>query len=289
VSVPAGGFRLAAIDIDDTLVGHDARIGAENRHAVRALVGSGVRVVLASGRSHANMLRFHHELALGDGPVISAQGAMVRDVESGQFWHRDTAPEAAVERATVEGFQRGLTVQHYRGDGIYIQARTEWNDYDQSRNATPHVLVPSLEETGWDGVFKVIWLGDPDEIAARAPEVRARYAGELAVVETDPGYLELTPPHANKAVALQVVADRLGIGREQVLAFGDGNNDVGMLSWAGLGIAMSHGRASAREAADLVSPGGDAESALARAIALVLAAAGGAEEREVVGAGAGVG
>lgn len=264
-------YRLAAIDIDDTLLGRDGKISAENAAAIAEMRRRGVRVVLASGRSPANMMRFHDALDLGVGPIISNHGAMVREARTDEVWFEEPAPAEGVAAATRDGMARGASVVHYRHEGVYIQDRSLWVEKNQARAPVPHNFVPDLLWAGGQGVFKVMWLQEPAWIVGVAPEARARYAGQLCVTETDPGYLEFTSPRVNKAVALAHVAERLGIAREEVLAFGDGNNDVPMLEWAGLGVAMSHGRQSAKDAADLVSPEGDGETALARAVELVLA------------------
>ncbi|MGV3532166.1 MAG: HAD family hydrolase, partial [Chthoniobacteraceae bacterium] len=94
--------------------------------------------------------------------------------------------------------------------------------------------------------------------------------GELSVLETSPELLEFFSPKANKAVGAQALAARLGISREHTLAFGDGTNDVELLAWAGVSVAMAHGRANAREAAGFVSPEGAPEEAFARAVDLAL-------------------
>src|SRR5215208_5211004 len=112
-SAPAGGFRLAGVDIDNTLLGPDGRISAENAAAVRELRRRGVQVVLASGRNHVNMLRFHHELGLGDGPIVSAQGGVVRPAGGGAPWLEQSMAPELVARLTRDGLDRGLTVQHY--------------------------------------------------------------------------------------------------------------------------------------------------------------------------------
>jgi hypothetical protein len=279
----AASFRLAAIDIDATLLGADGEISRENLLAISTLRSSGVRVVLASGRSHANMLHFHHTLRLGAGPVISAQGAVVRGALSGAIWYENAGPPAAIEAVTRDGIERGFAVQHYRRDAIYVDARSTWTERDQARNGQPQVVVPLFEAAGWEGVFKVIWLGDPEAVVATAASARARFAGELSVTETDPGYLEFGPLDSSKAVGLAEVAKRLDIKRQDIVAFGDGNNDVPMLRWAGLGVAMPHGSVAASEAADLVAPDGDPESALARGIELALSrgVAGAAPTRKV--------
>ncbi|MEO8564387.1 MAG: Cof-type HAD-IIB family hydrolase [bacterium] len=268
-------FALAAVDIDDTLVGADGVVSAANVAAVARLVADGTRIVLASGRSHGNMVPFHRALGLSPGPVISAQGAVVRDSDTDEV--RFAYPIALNEVATVtrEGRERGFTVQHYRATGIYIEGRSRWSEYDQSRNAEPHRQVDDLLATS-DGkevpfdVAKIIWLGDPAVVTSVTPDVHARYDARLTVTRTDPPYLEFSPPNVSKATALAAVAAELGVEQRRVLAFGDGNNDAAMLAWAGVGVAMPHARESARTAADVIGPDGDAETAFARAVAMVL-------------------
>ncbi|HEV7994562.1 MAG TPA: Cof-type HAD-IIB family hydrolase [Gemmatimonadaceae bacterium] len=268
-------FALAAIDIDDTLVGPDGVISAENAAAVARLVAEGTRVVLASGRSHANMLPFHRALGLPPGPVISAQGAVVQDSETGAVRLAYPIPPSDVVAVTRDGRERGFTVQHYRSTGIYVETRSRWSEYDQSRNSEPHRLIPDLLATGERGevaydVAKIIWLGNPDVVDSATAEARARYGARLTITRTDPPYLEFSPLNVDKSTALAAVAAELGVERARVLAFGDGNNDAAMLAWAGVGVAMPHAKSAARDAADHVGPDGDPETALARAVELVL-------------------
>jgi Cof subfamily protein (haloacid dehalogenase superfamily) len=265
-----GQFALAAVDVDDTLLGPDWRISAENTAAVRALLRRGVCVVLASGRNHVNMRRFHDELGLGDGPVISCQGAIVRLARLEAPWVERTMVAELVRQVTREGLERGLSVQHYRGDEIRVQGRSAWTDYDQTRNDVPHVLVDDLLADGAEGVAKIIWLGDPADVGPLAADRAAAFRGTLTVTPTDAPYLEFYDARVSKATALAAVAQRLGVRQAEVLAFGDGNNDAPMLAWAGLGVAMDHAKPAARAAAGLIAPAGDARASLARAIDLVL-------------------
>ena len=267
---PAGGFALAAVDIDDTLLGPDGLISAENAAAVRQLRERGVHVVLASGRSHANMRPFHDALGLGDGPIISAQGALVRPAAGGAAWLEQVLDAALVERVTRQGIERGFAVQHYRGDEIVVQGRTRWTEFDQALNDTAQQVVEDLLGEPFTGVEKVIWLGEPADVAAAAAELAPVYEGRMTVTVTHSAYLEFYDPRTSKAAGLAVVAERLGVERARVLAFGDGNNDVPMLAWAGVGVAMDHARPEAQRVADLVAPTGDPESSLARAVRLVM-------------------
>ena len=268
-------FALAAIDIDDTLVGHDGVISVENAAAIARLLALGTRVVLASGRSHANMLPFHRALGLPRGPVISAQGAVVQDSETGAVRFEAAIDVSDVVEVTRDARARGFAVQHYRPSGIYIDTRTQWTEYDQTRNSEPHREVQDLLAAAEHGdvpddVAKIIWLGDSGAVDASLAEVHARYDGRLTVTRTDPPYLEFSAPNVNKATALARVAEDLRVAQAEVLAFGDGNNDAAMLAWAGTGVAMPHAKPAARTAANVTGPDGDPETALARAIAMVL-------------------
>jgi Cof subfamily protein (haloacid dehalogenase superfamily) len=275
VSAGRPRFAVAAVDIDDTLVGPDGVVSSANAAALARLVAAGTRVVLASGRSHANMLPFHRMLGLPPGPIISSQGAVVQESDTGAVRFAYAMARDDVAAVTRHGRERGFAVQHYRPGGIHTETRTRWTAYDQTRNAEPHVEVRDLLAAGEGGmvpddVMKMIWLGDPDAIMHAVSEAQARHEARLAVLRTDPPYLEFTAANVNKATALAAVAESLGASRAETVAFGDGNNDAAMLAWAGLGVAMPHAAPAARAAADRVGPDGDPETALARAVAMAM-------------------
>jgi Cof subfamily protein (haloacid dehalogenase superfamily) len=269
-------FKLAAIDIDDTLVGPDKRIGADNRAAVERLLGLGCQVVLASGRRHDNMLPFYRELGLRDF-MVSSQGAVVRHAETGEVIYQATVPVPDAAEVTADGLERGLTVMSWSADGVFTRQRTEWVErYSADCGGDPVTVldIESLAGRGAPAAEKVVWGAEPSVIAALVPEMRERYRGRLLLTVTDDWFVEFTSPHATKAAGVASVASRHGLDPSQVLAFGDGNNDVPLLSWAGLGVAMSHGRPAAHSAANVIAPAGDPEAGLGRAVAGILAAAG---------------
>jgi Cof subfamily protein (haloacid dehalogenase superfamily) len=257
--------RLAAIDIDGTLLGPDGRISAANAAAVRRLVARGIRVTLASGRSHANMLPFYRALGLKTA-VISAHGALVRDSITGDVWYEQRIPAETAERVVRMGRRLGLTPSVYTAEGAFLEQRNALTDWDQSRNSIPHVIVDDLLQVVANGAHKLMWLGEPARIAEIAPGAVREFAGLLTAMVTDPEYVEFTAYGVDKASGLAATARHYGVAREEVAAFGDGNNDAPMLAWAGYGVAMPHGSPSARSAARYIAPAGNPEDALARAI-----------------------
>ncbi|HWB60267.1 MAG TPA: HAD-IIB family hydrolase, partial [Chthoniobacteraceae bacterium] len=120
-------FRLAAIDIDGTLLGPDSQMSAENAEAIAALRDRGVRIILASGRRHENMVRFHDRLGL-DAPLVSCQGALVKDEKSGRIIRQHPVPAALASEIVHDGLARGMTIIYYQMNGIYISQRNRFTE-----------------------------------------------------------------------------------------------------------------------------------------------------------------
>jgi hydroxymethylpyrimidine pyrophosphatase-like HAD family hydrolase len=113
-------------------------------------------------------------------------------------------------------------------------------------------------------------MHSPQTIDSVQPEVEREFGSQMYVVRTENEILEIAAGATNKAAGAQAVASALGIESQNVIAFGDGNNDVELLQWAGLSVAMHHGRERARQAAKLISSPGSQGTAFARAVQAVL-------------------
>lgn len=262
-------FRLAAVDLDGTLLGPDKKISSMNAEAVRRLRGVAVQVIIASGRRHQNSLRFHQELGL-NGPIIACQGGLIRNGETGQILDAQFLPEQTADQLVGEGDSIDLDVIYYHLEHLYVVERhSRWLDLYKARVGEKPDLLPDLHALAGRQALKIVWYAEPSKVSILRTEMAARYQGQCDVLSTEAENLEFMPVGVNKATALAKIAGELQVRPEAVLAFGDGENDVAMLQWAGLGVAMSHGNAAAKAAAKLVAPEGPAESDFARAVELV--------------------
>ena len=262
-------YRLAAIDLDDTLLGPDKQISVANATAVRQLQEHGVRVILASGRGHENMLRFHRQLGLS-GPIVSCQGALVKDAETGEILHKHFVPADLAMDLVAEAKARDIAVIYYHANGMVVREQNKWTDLYQSRTGEKIEVYGDLTHQVNGTPQKVIWCDAPERVAALMQPMQAHYRERLHVLTTDPEFLEFMAFGVDKAMGVAAVAKHYGFEPAHVLAFGDGNNDVQMLARAGLGVAMSDARPSAKAAAAFVAPPGNPETSLARAITAVL-------------------
>ncbi|MBV9492031.1 MAG: HAD family phosphatase [Verrucomicrobia bacterium] len=264
-------YRLAAIDLDGTLLGPNKEIGPENLAAVRRLQDAGVQIIVASGRRHQNSIRFQRQLGL-HGPIIACQGGLIRDGDTGEVVEAHLlAPEAAAE-VVVLGEVQGVDVIYYHLDHLFVgPIYNEFLRLYESRVGERAEVVGDLKALGGRDALKIVWYGPPELLRALRAELTERFAGRADVLSTEQENLEFMPLGVSKASALAKVASVLGIEAGEVMTFGDGENDVPMLGWAGLGVAMAHGNAVAKAAAKLVSPPGPADADFARAVDAIFA------------------
>jgi hypothetical protein len=249
-------YRLAAIDLDDTLLGPDHRISARNARAVRALIERGVICVIASGRMHEATTRFADELGL-DAPIISYNGSMVKqphDNDRRAVWLHLRVPAGPAAEVIRFCAEHGHHLNYYLNDHLYMAARTEWAEFYLRQTGSPVEVVGDFAPLSGTEPTKMILIDAPEMTDRLLDQFRAHFGDSLYITKTNPQYLEFMNPAASKGAALELVANRLGIAREETVAFGDGNNDLPMIQWAGLGVAMGAAKPHIRAAADEVAP-----------------------------------
>jgi len=262
-------YRLAAIDLDGTLLGPDHRISPRNACAVRALKDHGVTCVIASGRMHQATVRFAEELGI-DGPLISYNGAMVRDIRTREVWHHLRVPAEAAAEVIRFCAEHRYHLNYYLNDHLYVAERGPWAEFYVRQTGSPMEVIGDLLPLQGTEPTKMILIEAPDTIQHLLGVFRGRLGNVLYITRTNPEYLEFMNIQANKGSALELVAERLGVAREETLAFGDGENDIPMIRWAGLGVAMGDAASVVQSAADAIAPPHD-EDGLGRLIEALIA------------------
>jgi Cof subfamily protein (haloacid dehalogenase superfamily) len=261
-------FKLAAIDLDGTLLGADHRISEANHRAVRQLQAAGIQVVLASGRHYNSMRDFADALA-GVQWLVSCQGGEVSSADRTTVLDREFLGAAAAGQTLELGKTFGFTTLAYAVEGVFTDGggNAEMDFYTELAGHRPVRVSPA--EMSKREVFKVIWVGDPAQLS-RLPSPVPRLPPQVQSVRTNARFLEFMPAHVSKRSALERLAARLNIKPAQAVAFGDGENDVPMFEWAGVSVAMPQGWPAAIRAASMVAPAGPSETALARGVDLIL-------------------
>lgn len=260
--------KLAAIDLDGTLLGPDRQPSRENLAAVARLQQHGITVVIASGRHFDAIAPIATQLSTVDWYVCS-QGAEVCHADRRTVLERQYMTRTEVELALAMGDQLGLVSMVQVPEGTITDATREPElAYHDSINGRSSRRIPR-EEILNRQAYKVLWVGAAERIAGlrHLPEIIAL---PMQALHTEHGIFELMPHTTTKANGLTRLTAHLAIGATDVVCFGDGENDIPMFNWAGASVAMPHGHPNALKAARALGPSGPPESALSRAIDLYL-------------------
>jgi Cof subfamily protein (haloacid dehalogenase superfamily) len=250
------GYRLLVVDIDGTLVNAKREITPPVRRAVREAQDRGVRVCLATGRIWPSARQFVEGLG-ADPPAILYNGAMVYDFSRDEVWLRTPLPMRQAADVLRILRRHPLAQPHlYVDDRVYIPAMNETTAIYQRKDSLHTEAVGDLADWLTVDPMKILIIGERTALEAVAREVEALpYAVNHVFSEIN--YLEILPPAVSKGTALRVVAERLRIAREQIIAVGDNLNDLAMIEYAGVGVAMGNAPETLRARADFVAPTND--------------------------------
>ena len=254
-------FDLGAFDLDGTVLRRNLRITRKTVSALQGLRERGMRLVVATGRrfedarEHAGRLGF-----TDDDPVICYGGSMVRTIEGETLLHRKLPRDLGVE-VLEWADSRNLHARIFV-DGRIITSPDTPAALEHLRSyPEPDVsIVDSPADWLRDGgeePTKLVIVDFPDDIGGWLEEAQKTFSGRLFVTRSLPHYVEVGGLEGTKSKALGFLCGRWGIERERVLAFGDADNDIDMLRFAGHGVAVGGMTGEVREAADEVVPGVD--------------------------------
>ncbi|MEB3338492.1 MAG: Cof-type HAD-IIB family hydrolase [Leptolyngbyaceae bacterium] len=260
ISDRSSEIKLLVLDIDGTISGVNNEIQEPVKQAIKAAQAKGVQVAIATGRMFRSSLRFHEEVG-STLPLIAYQGAWIQDTVTLQV-HRHwpvSIPTALqlLEHFEQDGLRDLLSVHFYVNDQLYIREMTPVTQAYCERSEVEPIAIGDLRQVLTDEPTKVLALSDDcDIIEHLLGSLRQRYTpAELYLTKSVATFFEAANPFVNKGVAVRYLAEEmLGLQAANVMAIGDNFNDVEMLEYAGIGVAMGNGPADVQAIADWVAP-----------------------------------
>lgn len=240
--------QAVAFDLDDTLLRDDRTLSPLTLSVLRQAAAQGLRIIPASGRARDSMIGFVREIGCASA-FIACNGAELYGPD-GQLWaHHWLSADFARE---VEAFAQaeGCHVQSYQGNRFYYDSDSLYAAEYARVTLLEGVRVPSLTAHQVFPTPKLLMIDSEARIAQLLVKARARFGSRASVSCSKPTYLEINPLTATKGQALQALSARLGFSLSETLAFGDGLNDLPMLTAAGLGVAMDNARPEVKAQAD---------------------------------------
>jgi Cof subfamily protein (haloacid dehalogenase superfamily) len=228
------------------------------REAIAATRAAGIHVVLVTGRMFQAVRPYALEAGLDD-PVVCYQGAVVAEPVSGR-WLRHVPIPLELARETIAAVQEeGFGLNCYVDDELYVAAVTpEARRYADFQHLELHAVGDLLDWLDRPAT-KLVVIEDPEVLDDLKQRLIAHFDGRLYISKSLPYFLEFASPDVTKAAGLDFLAGHLGFTRERTLAFGDGENDIELVDWAGYGVAVANAHDTVKEVADFVCPSVDEE------------------------------
>ena len=253
-------YRLLVLDLDGTLTNSKKEISPRNLRTLLRLQQSGVRLVLASGRPTYGIVPLAEQLQMkeNNGYILSYNGGEIIDWSTGELLYKNLLPDDVLPILYQTATDNRQTILTYDNECIltenpndpYVQKEAFLNKMQVRRveNFLQEIPLP---------LPKCLIVGEPEQLMKTEAELSLRLQRQISVYRSEPYFLELVPLGIDKARSIAVLSEKLGITREEVAAMGDGYNDLSMIKYAGLGIAMNNAQEPVKAAADYIAPSND--------------------------------
>ena len=249
-------YKLVAIDMDGTLLREDKTISERTKNTIVSAREKGVTVVLATGRPIQGVSRYLEELNMYTEKdyVLTYNGALIQKTES----------KESVAKIALKGEDFHYLKKLSDKLGVHIHAFSEKQGLITPKNSKyteveADINKIEIHEINMDDIsddevmIKIMMIDEPEILSKAMDKLPKEVYDKYTVVRSAPFFLEFLNKSVNKGVGVEMLAKHLGVKREEVMTFGDAGNDIHMIEYAGLGVAMGNAFDEIKEAADYIT------------------------------------
>lgn len=257
-------YKLIAVDIDGTLLNSQGILTKRTRDTIHRLWKDGIHFAISTGRPIQGVMPLVEEIGL-DLPLITYNGSMVLTATTREVIYQRVMEPHAVRDVYALGESLGVTMLLWSNNRLYTNRVNEKSKYYSKITNTELERIDSLETLEKE-TTKILWHDEVERINELLASIPGRFNNESVVYHTSrPYFLEFVDKEASKAIAIEVLSKSYSITRDQVMAIGDSYNDISMLEYAGLGVAMGNAPEDIKKVADVITATCD-EDGVAEAI-----------------------
>lgn len=253
-------YKLLAIDMDGTLLNSNKVISKTNKEAVKKAVEKGVNVVITSGRELNGLHKYLNEINLtGDNQYLIANngGTIYKTSNFECIAYRGLRGRDLIKAYTLSN-KIGLNLIAYTLNGSIAGEVNDLSKFEEAYVGNPVKIINFKSDVKDDDKITKIMLSQTEEMLPKKMlEIPKKFYSEYNVVKTMPTLLEVMNKDCSKGCAVKLLADKLGIKKEEVMSIGDEANDIEMLTYAGLGVAMGNAIKKLKDVAQYVTSSND--------------------------------
>ena len=254
--------KVLVLDIDGTLTNSKKEITEKTRQGIIDVMNRGHMVILASGRPTAGMRRYAKELEFEKygGYLLSFNGGRIINYKTGEILFQKVLPSSVIPSLYRFAKDHGCGIVTYLGDTVILG--TEMDEYvelESRINGIPVRKVDNFVEFVDFDVNKCLMTAPPEKAEKYEKELQEMYGEELSIYRSEPFFIEIMPKNVDKAASLDRMLCTVGMTKENAICCGDGFNDITMIKYAGVGVAMENAQEKVKEVADYITDSNDNE------------------------------
>lgn len=253
-------YKMIALDLDGTLTNSEKIVTSDTKEALFEYQKHGGRIVLASGRPTQGIVPIARELELEryGGFILAFNGSRIVNCATGEVLFNQTLKMEEIEQLHSLSKKYGMNILTYEGDTIYSESITDqYAQIEKRITGMQMEEVVDIAKALNKPANKCLMTGEPSRLAEVEPLVKLAMGSKIEVYRSQDFFLELVPQHVDKAASLDCLLSKLGMTKNELIACGDGFNDLSMIKYAGLGVAMSNAHMDIKKHADFVTLSND--------------------------------
>lgn len=249
-------YKLIAIDMDGTLLTPELDISKKTIDIVRKVIEKQVIITLSTGRMYLAAIPFANMLQL-DVPLITCNGALIKGSKTGKEYYKNVISNNHCQEIIQYCKNAKLAVSIYKDDDILIEDSTNLHIHEFMDKAKPQI-VDDVNYTLDNSIIKILVSSrDNYNLEKHIRNLYENYKDKLTFYFSLPHFVEIVHKEANKRNALEFLANKFNIKKEEIIAIGDNFNDMDMIQYAGLGVAMGNAPQYLKEIANFVTSSND--------------------------------
>ncbi|MBU3110957.1 sugar-phosphatase [Clostridium lacusfryxellense] len=248
-------YKLIAIDMDGTLLNDEKKISLANFQAIQQARENGVKVVLASGRPLVGFKRYLEELNLTseNDYAVAFNGALVQSAEGSKVISKLPLTLGDYKDLYKLSKELNVNIHALTEDSVISPKDSEYTRQEASWNGIPSEIIAVDDVDVNTTIVKVMFVDKEEIIEEIIKMIPEEVSCKYTVVRSAPFYLEFLNKAVNKGAGVAALAEKLNIKQEEVICIGDAGNDIHMIEYAGLGVAMGNAFPEVKKVANFIT------------------------------------
>lgn len=259
-------YQLLTLDLDGTLTNSRKEITSATRAALIEIQKNGKKVVLASGRPTYGVVPLAGQLDLQvyGGYILGFNGGQITDCRSGRMIYNKTLPVNCIRPVfeLVKTHPEAAVITYHEDEILAGMQPNEYTELESRINHMPIRVLDDFPEEIHFPINKLLVTGDPAVMEMIEKELKRMFHSALNIYRSDPFFVEVMPQKIDKAYSLHRLVTGIGLKADNVICCGDGYNDITMIEYAGLGVAMENAQPLVRSTADYITKSNDEDGVL---------------------------